>query len=526
MNHSIGPLQDQHHSASVPDESLIECRPSGSRLLELPDEYNSHIQSNERDIHAFLASELFGPDPSNSGAENDSRTRASLDLTWEQTPGAPESCQAEALTLFRGDTSVEHVGVAGVARSPREEGSGASGLAQVSLESDPSIHSIESLPRKETRKAGNGTKGKKRSAQLQEASPGAIYDQLEKVTTELCELKVQHQQLQSKNLLLEKCLRLEHSQKLRKTSREDIACEDQYIAQETTNSEQGPSVTVSVRGEPHNMTVYEISRLSVADFAALWTVYIQTIGACLVQAGAAKEGPTVELLHRLTFESSQLLGCIMLLNHKVHKAMLHGQMDTKLAKTHSIDKFYKTYVGLLELSKEQLQDFEVLRRIYLIRRAGLAKERKMLMHQAVRSLSHAEDTVPLPGHTRVASLAARLQEIAQEDYRVYHRIAAAARRGVFSTNQWAATIVHAYPYMPDIENVLEAIAKASGNPPKDAVLDDRMMGNMAAEWDALQEYLERITTMDTHAYVPFSVQSAVLSGANLGGQAASRMPFA
>ena len=53
---------------------------------------------------------------------------------------------------------------------------------------------------------------------------------------------------------------------------QDIACEDQYIAQETTNSEQGPSVTVSVRGEPHNMTVYEISRLSVADFAALWTV--------------------------------------------------------------------------------------------------------------------------------------------------------------------------------------------------------------------------------------------------------------
>lgn len=53
---------------------------------------------------------------------------------------------------------------------------------------------------------------------------------------------------------------------------QDIACEDQYIAQETTVSEQGPSVTVSVRGEPHNMTVYEVSRLSAAEFAALWTV--------------------------------------------------------------------------------------------------------------------------------------------------------------------------------------------------------------------------------------------------------------
>ncbi len=97
---------------------------------------------------------------------------------------------------------------------------------------------------------------------------------------------------------------------------------------------------------------------------------------------------------------------------------------------------------------------------------------------------------------------------------------------VFSTKQWAATIVHAYPYMPDIENALEAIAKASGNPPKDAVLDDRMMGNMVAEWDALQEYLEHISTLDTHAYVLLSVQTAVLSGASLGGQAASRMPFA
>ena len=64
--------------------------------------------------------------------------------------------------------------------------------------------------------------------------------------------------------------------------------------------------------------------------------------------------------------------------------------------------------GLLELSEEQLQDLEMLRRIYLIKRAGLAKERKMLVHQAVRSLSHAEDTVPLPGHTRVSSRSAFL----------------------------------------------------------------------------------------------------------------------
>ena len=61
-----------------------------------------------------------------------------------------------------------------------------------------------------------------------------------------------------------------------------------------------------------------------------------------MQSGHSMQGPQVDMLHHLTAESSQLLGCIKLLNHKVHKAMLQGQMDSKLASAHSIDKFYKT----------------------------------------------------------------------------------------------------------------------------------------------------------------------------------------
>lgn len=96
---------------------------------------------------------------------------------------------------------------------------------------------------------------------------------------------------------------------------------------------------------------------------------------------------------------------------------------------------------------------------------------------------------------------------------------------LLSTRQWAATIVHAYPYMPDIENALEAVAKAAGHPPKEAVLNDRSMGNMAVEWEGLQDYLQLITSPKTHDYVPFSVQSAMLSGASLASSSASKMPF-
>ena len=68
--------------------------------------------------------------------------------------------------------------------------------------------------------------------------------------------------------------------------------------------------------------------------------YIRSIGACLIQMGDANEGPVVDVMHTLTDESSRLLGCIKLLNHKVHQAMLQGQLDTQLAETQSMQTYY------------------------------------------------------------------------------------------------------------------------------------------------------------------------------------------
>ena len=53
---------------------------------------------------------------------------------------------------------------------------------------------------------------------------------------------------------------------------QETACEDHYLAQETGSSGQPASIMVSVRGEPRSMTVFEVGRLEVTEFAALWTV--------------------------------------------------------------------------------------------------------------------------------------------------------------------------------------------------------------------------------------------------------------
>ena len=106
---------------------------------------------------------------------------------------------------------------------------------------------------------------------------------------------MRQQQLESRNLLLEKCSNLTNRQTPEQLSGVSVAVvglnfllpfcgltqvlflqdgpyERLYIAHETDASENGPSVTISVRGGRQKMTVQEMSVMPVAEFALLWTV--------------------------------------------------------------------------------------------------------------------------------------------------------------------------------------------------------------------------------------------------------------
>lgn len=64
--------------------------------------------------------------------------------------------------------------------------------------------------------------------------------------------------------------------------------------------------------------------------------YIQEIGAALIQMEQTQDKTAQALMEKLTVESSRLLGCVKLLNHDVHKAMLAGKLDPSLANTHRL----------------------------------------------------------------------------------------------------------------------------------------------------------------------------------------------
>ena len=64
--------------------------------------------------------------------------------------------------------------------------------------------------------------------------------------------------------------------------------------------------------------------------------YVRKIGACLVQLEHSSDSNVRSLMETLTTESSRLIGCVKLMNHDLHKAMLIGKMDESLSNSHKL----------------------------------------------------------------------------------------------------------------------------------------------------------------------------------------------
>lgn len=167
MYNSALPVQNQQNIKTGSDGGTLDGRSRGRGLLASYHGYDSQAHSSDTDIHAFLASELFGPSLNTGGAEESADPELSQEkLSWERTPGAPESYQTEALKLFGDQVAAEHDDIASA--SP---GQSSGAVAQISLDPDPTQISTGHQRRKDKRKSGSGHKDKKRSTQLHQVYP-------------------------------------------------------------------------------------------------------------------------------------------------------------------------------------------------------------------------------------------------------------------------------------------------------------------------------------------------------------------
>ena len=97
---------------------------------------------------------------------------------------------------------------------------------------------------------------------------------------------------------------------------------------------------------------------------------------------------------------------------------------------------------------------------------------------------------------------------------------------MLTTKQWALVIVHAYPYLPTVEQCLEAFAEfGNSSVSKADLLKAAETDSMEPAWQALQEYIEFIGQQNSHDYLPLSSCPAFKSNAQPGSVSRASMPF-
>lgn len=84
--------------------------------------------------------------------------------------------------------------------------------------------------------------------------------------------------------------------------------------------------------------------------------------------------------------------------------------------------------NLVALSQEQIQDFLLLRRLYLTKRSLLAVEREALVSDLHKASMHELNSTE--SFAKMVDVSAKLRQNAAEDYLAYIKVACAARRGV------------------------------------------------------------------------------------------------
>lgn len=73
---------------------------------------------------------------------------------------------------------------------------------------------------------------------------------------------------------------------------------------------------------------------------------------------------------------------------------------------------------------------------------------------------------------------------------------------VFTTKQWAAMIVYAYPFFPCLEQWLDTFSSQHSAPSSKDVLMSAREHPLEAEWAALDDYIVHITQTYRPDYVP------------------------
>ncbi|KAL0035734.1 hypothetical protein WJX77_000797 [Trebouxia sp. C0004] len=337
----------------------------------------------------------------------------------------------------------------------------------------------------------------KRFRQRQKARIDIIQLQLDETTKQLRDLRVQQQQLQTRNILLEKIAQLSKAQ----TTDDYLAWQHKQAALDftcghTEATPQGFTLTLTIFGHAESKECRSVSNMSLSELAALWTEYMRKLGKCLLSIQQDERAGARPLLNLWVAEAIALICCVRVYNPDFLKAIDSAAMNGSAAVRPS-HLLLTQHLELLGFTDGQIQDVLYLRRIVAARAHDLEKQR----HEATaRMLAQASMKQHPSDHLAESKASSQeLKLIGMEEYKLHGIATDALANGICSSIQNAMALVHMYPFLPDALEYLELVAEQQGV--KDAPVDPPETISQA-DWDTLLAYCTHITATDYFEHVP------------------------
>ncbi|KAA6420842.1 MAG: hypothetical protein FRX49_09231, partial [Trebouxia sp. A1-2] len=146
----------------------------------------------------------------------------------------------------------------------------------------------------------------------------------------------------------------------------------------------------------------------------------------------------------------------------------------------------------LNLSRQQIQELMALRRIFLPKMGQLLKDRQRISRALQDSQMCLDEDVdpngPCQQYTEANDVLRDLKSNLREDKQLLMQVLASVWRKIMRPYQLATVVVMAHPWVPDTGPVLDLVAQAEGEPPAEALMGidkvpgTRGIGSWTLEW--------------------------------------------
>lgn len=304
----------------------------------------------------------------------------------------------------------------------------------------------------------------KRFRAKQKARTQAVTDQLADATEELQKLRLQRQELEIKlgqtQAQLEARLQAD-------SSKPPQAC----------SSFDTTPLNISLPGKERQLTFQEARSMPSQQYYSIYQDY------CIeLQKQIAVLQPNAESrLCQLVLEAMHFRAyCNAFMLKNAQK-----RMEPTPKEAADIHQKVQKVVGILDLSKEQVQDLMFLRRIYFLRRHELQTQRA-----ALRSRAEELEAEPMYATSRMANVNRQLNHNGIEDIQTMLRFSWTIYLGVFTIKQAAQVLSSFSAEFAIREPLWNYIAQQNGFPTQQKLIQNAPFGLTQYEWTRAWQYTE------------------------------------